>query len=166
MSSMRTRLTILQKVFLLVKFFFVSSSYVFSVQRDHFIFCRIVESQQMLTELGVNVISNLLFFIMPSSSFFTPLMFERPFWDWRDPFFDRLFAFLHRCWIVVKRIHCRSMFRVVPMAFCHALWFLILKFFSRESWRYVCKLRDPTPNRLIIFWVRSWAWFLFTPNQF
>ena len=81
MSSMRTRLTVLQKVLLLVKFFFVSSSYVFSVQRDHFIFCRIVESQQMLTELGVNVISNLLFFIMPSSSFFTPLMFERPFWD-------------------------------------------------------------------------------------
>ena len=75
MSSVRARLTILQKVFLLIKFFFISSSYVFSVQRDHFIFCRIVESQQVLTELGVNVISDLLFFIMPSSSFLTPLMF-------------------------------------------------------------------------------------------
>ena len=75
MSSMRARLTILQKVLLLVKFFFVGVSYVFSIQRDHFIFCRIVESQQVLTELGVDVISDLLFFIMPSSSFFSPLMF-------------------------------------------------------------------------------------------
>ena len=75
MSSVRAGLTILQKVLLLVKFFFVGASYVFSIQRDHFIFCRIVESQKVLTELGVNVISNLFFFIMPSSTFLSPLMF-------------------------------------------------------------------------------------------
>ena len=75
MSSVRAGLTILQKVLLLVKFFFIGASYVFSVQWDHFVFCRIVESQQVLTELGVNVIRDLLFFIMPSSSLLAPLMF-------------------------------------------------------------------------------------------